>query len=390
MAVAASGSMVTWWYCIEDGSGDISATVPAFLPIRFNTSDLSRETTQIDSDEINSSRQRDVSRQGTYSLAGTMVANLSYATQDYLLQAAFQSTWTAQSTITAGTIAAVAATNEYTDSGNGFVSAGFKVGDLVTVTGFTGDVANNIVDGEITSVAAGSMIIGGTDGDVIADDAAGESVTIQTVGSYLEVGSTVPTLALLRRNTDTSVDTLYRGCRIGGASIAITLNTAATITCPVIGESAEVYSVPVGATFAAATTSGMMVPTTGYMQENGSALTYLTDYSVDFNNNMNPLFSLFQRPAYSVENGVFTAGGSMSAYQPDATLLTKFINETATHHMVKLMDNSGNYYRIYLPDVVYTQLSDPVSGPGAHIHAYTFSAGYDSGYAATTARIEKS
>lgn len=390
MAVAASGSMVTWWYCIEDGNGDISATTPAFVPIRFNTSDLSRDTAQVDSDEINSSRQRDVSRQGTYSLAGNLVANLSYGTQDYLLQAAFQSTWVAQSTITGTTIAAVAATNELTDSGNGFVTAGFKVGDLVTVTGFTGDVANNLVDGEITSLSAGSMIIGGTDGDVIVDDAAGESVTIETVGSYLEVGSTVPTLSLLRRNTDTGVDTLYSGCRIGGATLNITLNSAATITCPVIGESAEVYTVPGGATFATATTTGMMIPTTGYMHEDGTAITYLTDYSVDFNNNMNPLFSLFQRGAYAVENGVFTASGSMSAYQPDDTLLAKFIGETATNHIVKLLDNAGNYYRIYLPDVIYTQLSDPVSGPGAHIHSYTFSAGYDSGSAATTARIEKS
>lgn len=392
MAVAASGSNVKWYYGIEDSSGVIqpNETTPLWYPIRFNTTDLARETAQIDSDEINPDRQREVSRQGTYSLAGTIVANLTYGTHDYLMSAGFQGAWVAQSTMTEITIAAVAATNEFTDSGNGFLTAGFKVGDLVTVSGFTGDIANNIVDAEITTLTAGSMIIGGTDGDVIVDDAAGESVTIQTVGSYLEVGSTVPVIALLRHNVDTDVATLYRSNRVGGVSFNVTLNAAATITCPVIGESAEVYSIPVGSTYDPATTTGMMVPTTGYMQDDGSALTYLTDYNIDFSNNMNPLFSLFQRPAYSVENGVFTAGGSMSAYQPDATLLTKFVDETATDHLVKLMDNAGNFYRVYLPDVIYTQLSDPVSGPGAHIHAYTFSAGYDSGSAATTARIEKS
>lgn len=389
MATVASGSNVQWYYCIEDGSGDISATTPNFVPIRFNSTDLSRETAQIDSDEINPSRQRDKSRQGTYSLAGSIVANLAYGEHDYLMQAALQSTWQSQATITAGTIAAVAASNEFTDSGNGFVAAGFKVGDLVTVTGFTGDVANNLVDGEITSLAAGSMIIGGTDGDVIADDAAGETVTIQTVGTYLEVGSTVPTIALLKRNSDVSVDTLYRHNRIGGMSIGVSLNSAATITVPVIGESAETYTVPGGSTFSAQTTTGMMVPTTGYMQDNKSALAYLTEYSLELSNNMNPLFALFQRGAYSVENGVLTVSGSMSAYLPDATLATKFIDETATDHLVKLMDNDGNYYRFYLPDVIYTQLSDPVAGQGAQINSYTFSAGYDSN-AATTIRIEKS
>lgn len=80
--------------------------------------------------------------------------------------------------ITATTISAQASDNSYNDSAGGFVSAGFAVGMRVNVTGFTGDTANNIYSGVITSVTAGKITIGGTDGDVIVDDAAGESVTI--------------------------------------------------------------------------------------------------------------------------------------------------------------------------------------------------------------------
>lgn len=80
--------------------------------------------------------------------------------------------------ITATTISAQASDNSFNDSGSGFVAAGFAVGNFVTVTGFTGDVANNIYSGEITALTTGKMTIGGTDGDVIVDDAAGESVTI--------------------------------------------------------------------------------------------------------------------------------------------------------------------------------------------------------------------
>jgi len=388
MAVAASGSEVKWYYAVEDASGVIqpSEATAEFTPIRFNTTDLTRDTAQIDSDEINDNRQREKSRQGTYSLNGNIVANLTFASHDYLMQAAFESTWVSQITDTQITFAAVAATNEFTDSGSGFVTAGFKVGDLITVTGFT-DSNNNITDGKITALSAGSMIIGGTDGDTITDEVAGDSVTIATAGDYLEVGSTVPVIALLRRNTDTGVDVLYRSCRVGGMSLAVVLNQSAILTFPAIGETAENYTVPGGSTFNAATSSEMMVPTLGYLQDAETALTYLTDYNVDFSNNMNPLFSLFQRGAYSVENGVFTAGGSMSAYQPDSTLLDKFLDETQTDHILKLIDLDSNWYRIILPDTIYTQLSDPVSGPGAHIHAYTFSAGYDG---VTTARIERS
>jgi len=81
-------------------------------------------------------------------------------------------------TITAATISALASDNSYNDSGSGFVAAGFAVGQTVRVTGFTGNVANNIYSAKITALTTDKMTIGGTDGDVIVDDAAGESVTI--------------------------------------------------------------------------------------------------------------------------------------------------------------------------------------------------------------------
>lgn len=79
---------------------------------------------------------------------------------------------------TAATISAQASDNSYNDTGAAFISSGFAVGDRVRVTGFTGNVANNIVAGKITALTTTKMTIGGTDGDVIVDDAAGESVTI--------------------------------------------------------------------------------------------------------------------------------------------------------------------------------------------------------------------
>lgn len=80
--------------------------------------------------------------------------------------------------ITASTISAQASDNSYNDSGSGFLAAGFAAGDQVRVQGFTGNTANNIFSATVTACTAGKMTIGGTDGDVIVDDAAGESVTI--------------------------------------------------------------------------------------------------------------------------------------------------------------------------------------------------------------------
>lgn len=81
-------------------------------------------------------------------------------------------------TISGTTISAQASDNSFNDSAAGFVAAGFTTGKSVKVIGFTGSGANNIVSGVVTAVTAGKLTIGGTDGDVIVDDAAGESVTI--------------------------------------------------------------------------------------------------------------------------------------------------------------------------------------------------------------------
>jgi len=81
-------------------------------------------------------------------------------------------------TISAATISAQASDNSFNDSANGFVTAGFTVGKAVKVSGFTGSGANNLLSGVVTAVTAGKLTIGGSDGDVIVDDAAGETVTI--------------------------------------------------------------------------------------------------------------------------------------------------------------------------------------------------------------------
>lgn len=386
MPVVANGSRVQLWYIAEDGNGDIPTPAPNFKPIRFNTDGMSREVTQIDSNEINPARQRPVSRQGTYSMTGEIVGEGSFATHDDLIAAAFQSTFDTGATITAATISAAAADNSFNDSGSGFVAAGFEVGDVVSVTGFTGDVANNITGGIITSVAAGKIVIASPEGDLLVDDTEGESVTI-TAGDKVRVGSTVPTFAIVERHTDIGIDYVYRRCRVNSFTLAAPLNSPAILTFAMVGEEAEVYTFPGDETFAAATTSEMMVTTQGGFKEADAAIAYLTDYNVTFENNMAPLFSLFQRPAYSVQNGIFRASGSMTAYMPDGALYAKFLGETATDHVVTITEAAQSYV-VTLPSVIYTQATKSVDGDGPILPSYTFSAGYD-GTLLTTAQIAK-
>lgn len=81
-------------------------------------------------------------------------------------------------TITRTDISALASDNSYNTVAGSFVTAGFVVGMNVRVIGFTGNVVNNIFSATVTAVTALKLTIGGADGNVIVDDAAGESVTI--------------------------------------------------------------------------------------------------------------------------------------------------------------------------------------------------------------------
>jgi hypothetical protein len=72
-----------------------------------------------------------------------------------------------------------------------FLQRGFKVGQKIMVRGFEGNTANNINSGVITSLTASKMKIGGSDGDVIVNDAAGESVTICTIDCEATYGGAV-------------------------------------------------------------------------------------------------------------------------------------------------------------------------------------------------------
>lgn len=387
MSCSANGSATKYFYVVEV-NGAIPAAA-AWLPIRYTSSSLQRETTQIDSNEIRADRQRPLSRQGTYSTQGEISAELSKTSFDGLLEIAMQGTWATNTLkigttsrsiailerhtdienakITATTISALGSDDSFNDSANGFVTAGFKVGDHIVVSGFTTVTANNATF-KIASVAAGKITVTNPDGTVataIADRVAGDSVTILA-----------------------AVDFVYRGCYLNGFNVSADIDAPVAITFPVVGREADAYAVPSAHTFAAPATTGMMVTSQGQLDEAGVEIAYVTQFNFSLTNNMAPTFSLFQRAAFCVSNGVAMVSGALSAYLKDGRLYGKHLNETETTFVARYSDGP-NTHTFTFPKVLLTQGSKGVPGPGALIPQYSFSAGYDA-TALTTMQIERS
>lgn len=149
--------------------------------------------------------------------------------------------------IAAATISAAASDNSFNDSASGFVAAGFVVGDRVNVIGFTTS-GNNLLVGTITAVTTAKMTIGGTDGDSIADEVAGDSVVIakwtsrrataQDIADLASVSATLPEVATVSGTTadllDSDVNKYLRFTNASAKSLTVRPNS--THALPADGE----------------------------------------------------------------------------------------------------------------------------------------------------------
>jgi sporulation protein YlmC with PRC-barrel domain len=388
MAIA-SGSRHSLAYVAEVTQGTTPAT-PVFSPVRHTGCTLRLDKTTITSAEIRSDRQITDVRHGNFQVGGDIPVELSYGSHDVLLQAMFGGTWADKATITATTLSAEAADNSYNDSGSGFVTAGFEVGDIIEVTGFTGNVANNITRGVLTHVAAGKIRVAGADGDVIVDDAAGESVTISTVSQVLKGGTTRRFFTFERHFADLTQYLRYKGCEMNSLALSVAPNAMATATMGVIGLAADpaAGAIIAGATYGSATTTSPMDSFTGTIEENGSVVAVVTQIQLDINNGLEPLFVVGQAAAAGISIGRFTVGGTITVYFDSVTLFNKFVNETESDLMFETGDVAGNLYRWKLPRIKYNGAPPDVSGEGPVTLAMPIQALYDA-TAGTSLSVER-
>ncbi|MQU58590.1 hypothetical protein GHO26_12455 [Pseudomonas helleri] len=200
--------------------------------------------------------------------------------------------------------------------------------------------------------------------------------------NVLKIGKVERSFAILERHTDIGVDYVYHGCRVSTMAISSPLNAPVGVTFSMMGTKAEKYTVPVGSTYLASTTTDIMITTNLALTEGGVSVAYATEWSVSLDNGMEALFALGSREAFDISNGVAKVTGSMSAYLVDPVLWDKVLNETATSHTIQFTEGADSY-TLELPKVRYTQGQKQTSGPGAIIPQYTVSAGYDDVLATT-------
>jgi hypothetical protein len=182
--------------------------------------------------------------------------------------------------------------------------------------------------------------------------------------NVLKTGQVRRSFAILKRNLDIGVDTIYRGCQVNQLKIACPLQEKITVTFSIIGKSEEAYEVPAGAAFANPTDTDYMTTFDGSMDLDAAELNCATDLNVTLSNNMTAKYSLMNRPAYGVKAGMIDITGDLSAYIEDDALKARFRNEVDTEMVVTMTDKSanGNSYVLTLPRERFTSAQDNNNG----------------------------
>ena len=324
-------------------------------------------------------------RLGKKVLGFSLPFSLCYGAYDTELEALLCGTWTPSNTITAATISAAAADNSYNDSGSGFVAAGFTVGDRVAVTGFTGNAANNITSGAITALTASKMTIGGADGDVIVDDAAGESVTIVSLENYIKNGTTRRYFTYERKFTDFSESDKpylrYTGSELNTMELKVSNGGAMVegsfglVGCDQATPDGTVIS---GATYTAASTNSAFGSFDGSVSEGGVVSSIVTELSLNVGNGIEAYYAVGAPESNDSVIGDFSVTGSLGLQFRNCAMLEKALAETESSLSLTLADLSSRSLTLSLPKIKLAPGTPDVSQKGLVLLTLQFTAKYDS------------
>lgn len=310
----------------QSGLGTIALT-SAGKQMRRTSATINLVKNSYESAEIRTDYQVVDSRHGTRRVEGTLGGELSCLTYSEVMASVLRGSWASGATTgVVTTIEATASGNMYERASGSFVSDGFKVGDPITVTGFT--TAGNNGQATVVSVSALELAI---DGLTLTDEAAGDSVTIAspkklivpstghsndywTIESFYEMGAT----DVSERATD---------CKFSTMTINIQPDAMATVEFGVLGRTVATASAAYFVTPTAPTTTQVQAGAGGKLYRNGVGVGIVTGLSLTVDGGMETGSVVGANMSPDVFVGRVRVTGQFTAYFEDSSLWEAFDDE---------------------------------------------------------------
>lgn len=315
---------------------------------------------------------------GLIKAAGNLDVEHSYNSHDRQIEAVLGGTWARTGTKTATTISAASSDNSINDSGGGFITAGFRVGDPVSIAGFVTS-ANNTLRATIATLTANKMTFTGTYGDAIVDESATPSVTINSLTYRVKTGSTMRSDSIIREFTDISAFVLFTGCKYDKWDLKVSSPEGKPIVTGTFGIMGQqvAWAAPSGATYGARTTTIPFTSIRGALNVGGSASSIVTEWGCSVANGftLQP-FVGSQITGEPVSTQLDITGNFTIRFQ-DITAMQAVIAGTTTSFDDTLQDAAGNKLKIVFPRLAYTGAPLDVKGGAPIAQNLTFRALYD-------------
>lgn len=372
----ASGANHSVYDIAESEYGTVPDS-PAWEFIRQTGCSLAPTVDVVQSEEYVDRRVQD-SEPGMIKAAGNIEHELSYGSHDDQIEAVFMGTWARTGTKTAITISAAAADNSINDSAEGFITAGFRVGDPVSISGFTTS-GNNTSRATIATLTAGKMTFTGTYGDAITDEAAGDSVTIQSLTYRVVDGSTRRSRSIMRKFGDVSKYLVFGGGEYDKWDLKVSSPDGSPIITGTFGIIAQsvAYAEPASSTYGARSTTSPFTSIRGTLKIGGVESAIVTEWGFSIANGLTlqPFVgSQITGQPVSIQSVVT---GSLTTHFEDVTNMQAMIAGTATSFEHEMEDAAGNKLKFVFPNIKYTGAPLDVKGGAPIAQALSFTAHED-------------
>ena len=314
------------------------------------------ERAEFQSAHISSTAQTSDARSGSDSISGTLNAELAAGTYKDLFAALLRGTWAAGSTFTGTTIAGAA--GKFVRSAGSWLTSGFKVGDRITVTGFTAPATANNTTWTVTGVTATDLSVAEVNGQAVVVKAAGDNITVAVNGKKLSIpltpaSRTDKSFTVEEFFTSTNEAYLTTGVKFGSAAIQVQPNQMVTVNFSAMGRTKD-KKASAGAYFtapSAASTAGSIGGNRGLILVDGVPSGVVTAANFEITGNMEAGEVINSRQAANIFLGRIGVTGEVSIYYQDSTLFDKFKAEEDISIVLYFEGNAGEEITFTIPRV---------------------------------------
>ena len=298
------------------------------------TSTLSLKKQTYESQEINTSVQRQDFRHGVRSVGGSITGELSAGTWKDFFAAVLRRAFTTVTAITglSITISGTGPTWTVARSSGSWITDGVKVGDIWRLTAGSFNAANlnkNLIVVAETALNLTVALFPSIPALVAEGPIATATLTLPGKKTFAPAsGQTDVSFSIEHYHQDLTLSELFLGCKIDKMALGLPPTGMATMSMDFMGKDITTAGSQYYTTPTVITSTGVLASVNGILQAQGGVLATVTGLTININDNMSAEPLVGSNTYGDIAEGLILVDGQVTAVFDSGTMRDYFINET--------------------------------------------------------------